>query len=112
MLPLSAAGLGQPDDQATVGNGTGRLLVDTGGQGNLSLEAPLRQLDTVNDGGAKFGRQDTLTRDQQHAVVDDELHLVGVDARQGDENQHGIVGFEDIDGRLPGDSGTPRRTRG
>ena len=39
----------------------------------------------------------------RHAAVDDRLHLGDVDAGEGGQHQHLVLGLQHVDRRLPGD---------
>ena len=71
---------------------------------DLALEAALRQLEAMNDGGARLGRQRAVAGDDQPAALNAEFDLLRVDPWQGDEDQHGVLGLEHVDRRLPIDA--------
>ena len=56
----------------------------------------------MNDGGPQLRRQDAPAGNDQRPPFDRRVHLLHCDAGQRDEDQHFVIGFEDIDRRLPG----------
>src|SRR6185295_5881778 len=88
--------------QAALGREAVDGLVAGRRQRDAPLEPALRQLQAVDDGGSQFGRQDAPARHHERAVLDRRLDAVGIDARQGDEDDHRALGFDHVDRRLPG----------
>src|SRR5437870_11896605 len=77
-------------------------LEAAGREVDSSLESAVGNLDAVDRGAARANRKLALADDDQTSVVDHDLHLVGLDTRQGDQNLEFAVGLEQIDRRLPG----------
>src|ERR1700677_609998 len=96
--PLSRFGEAQAD--AAVG-GEAADGVATKWQRNAALEPSLRQLEAVDPGIAEFRRQHAASADDEGALVDHGFDIVGIDARQGDQDQYLAFSLQHIDERLP-----------
>src|ERR1700733_2861506 len=100
----------QGDHQTSVDHSMAYAAVAAGRQSQPPIEAALRQLETMNDGGAERRRIGARSGNHQVAVVDDGFDTFRIDARQGDQRQNFGFGFQNIDRRLPG--GLPRLANG
>src|SRR5262245_29430065 len=74
---------------------------------HATLEPPLRQFQPMDDCGRKFTRQRARPANDELTAFDEGFGPIGIDARQGDEDEHLPLGLEDVDRRLP-----MRRARG
>ena len=77
-------------------------LVAAAGQPHAPLEAALRQLQAMDDGGAQLARQHARPGNHQIGLLDRRLDLLGVDPRQRNEHEHLAWRLQDVDRRLPG----------
>src|SRR5580704_19317014 len=91
----------QGNHQTSIDDRAAHATVMAGWQTQPAVEAALRQLQAMNDGGAEHRRIGARPADHKFAVVDDGFDAVGIDARQGDQRQDFKLGFENIDRRLP-----------
>src|SRR5438132_6898591 len=78
----------QRDQEATVGRGAAHRAVAARRQPHATLEAALRQLEAVDDGGLQLLRQHAGSREHQVIILDRGLDLIGIDPRQGNDDEH------------------------
>src|SRR5215207_4259742 len=97
-----SSGFGEAETQAALGREAAHGVVAAGGQQDAPLEAPLRQFEAMDDGGPQFARQDAPARHHERAVLDRRFHAIGIDARQRHKDEDFALGFDHVDGRLPG----------
>src|SRR6185312_9924875 len=88
-------------DRDTAVHGEAVDRIASSGQRDPALEPALRNLEPVNAGVAEFRRQGPAPADDEHAVLDDGLDPVRLDARQRDQDEQFVVGFQDVDRWLP-----------
>ena len=75
------------------------------GNGMWRSKRPCGSSKRLVDGGrAQLLRQHALARDRKPAVVDHDLDLVGIDFRQRDQDQDGVLGLQHVGRRLPVDA--------
>src|SRR5208282_6701759 len=91
----------QRDHQAARNDGAAHIAVAPGRQPKPPVETPLGQFEPMNGCSAPFLRHGTRAGDDEIAVLDHRLCIVGIDAGQRDERENLEFGFEKIDRRLP-----------
>src|SRR6266496_1460003 len=72
------------------------------GQGDRAAEGAVAALDSVGLLLGRIARGVPLALDCQQAVLEGDLHVVGLDAREFGRYQVGVLAFADVDRWCPG----------
>src|SRR6476646_7967273 len=91
----------QHHQQTTVGRGAANIVVAPVRQAQPALEAALRQLEAMDDGGRELGGKRPRTHEHELWTFDPGLDTIGVDARKRHDHENLALGLEHVDRRLP-----------
>src|SRR5260370_26484566 len=72
------------------------------GQGDRGAEGAIAALNPVGLVPGRIARGVPLALDRQQAVLEGDLHLAGLDARELGRHQVGVLAFTDVDRWCPG----------